>query len=127
MIKKPPLPFPGNKGNWTDYITEKAKLLPAGARVIDAFGGSGMCARCVIEARPDLDVVWNDFDGYINRLDHARQTEILRQKLQKICGERLFVHCKSARCADCDPLTDAQKEAVAAGLDRFADWVRLRG
>lgn len=60
MIRKPPLAFSGHKGAWVDYIMQKTAKLPAGATVIDAFGGSGMCSRAVIEARPDLRVVWND-------------------------------------------------------------------
>ncbi len=116
MIKKPPIAFAGHKGAWTDYIMQKAKSLPESAKVIDAFGGSGMCARAVIEARHDLRVVWNDFDGYLKRLDHAPETEILRQTLQSICGERKHNHAIHAHSHDSDPLTPAQKDAVENAL-----------
>jgi hypothetical protein len=120
MIKKPPIAFAGHKGAWADYIAQKAKNLPEGAKVIDAFGGSGLCARAVIEARPDLRVVWNDFDGYLIRLDHAQETEILRQTLQSICGERKKNHVVHARSRDVDPLTPEQKDAVKNALRRHA-------
>lgn len=116
MIKKPPIAFAGHKGAWIDYIMQMAAKLPAGAKVIDAFGGSGMCARAVIEARSDLQVVWNDFDGYLKRLDHAPETEILRQTLQSICGERKHNHTIHAHSNDTDPLTPAQKDAVENAL-----------
>lgn len=116
MIRKPPLAFAGHKGAWIDYIMQKAKNLPEGTRVIDAFGGSGMCARAVIEARPDLQVVWNDFDGYLERLDHAHETEILRQTFQSICGERKRNHAIHVHSHDSDPLTPAQKDAVENAL-----------
>lgn len=117
MIKKPPIAFAGHKGAWVDYIMQKAKGLPEGAKVIDAFGGSGMCARAVIEARPDLQVVWNDFDGYLERLDHAPETEMLRQTLQSICGERKHVRPKYPGNYGMDPLPPAQKAAVLNALE----------
>lgn len=116
MIKKPPLPFAGHKGAWADHIMRMAAKLPAGAKVVDAFGGSGMLARAVIEARPDLRVLWNDYDGYLTRLDHAPETEILRKVLQSICGERKHVRTKRAHDLDTDPLTLAQKDAVENAL-----------
>lgn len=116
MIKKPPIAFAGHKGAWVDYIMQMAAKLPSGAKVIDAFGGSGMCARAVIEARPDLRVLWNDFDGYLKRLNCAHETEILRQTLQGICGERKRNHVIHAGDHDANPLTPAQKDAVENAL-----------
>ena len=116
MIKKPPIAFAGHKGAWIGYIMQKAKSLPDSAKVIDAFGGSGMCARAVIEARSDLQVLWNDFDGYLKRLDRAHETEILRQTLQSICGERKRNHAIHSHFHDTDPLTPAQKDAVENAL-----------
>lgn len=80
--------FSGHKGAWIDYIQNAARALPQNAVVYDVFGGSGMCARAVIEARPDVKVYWNDFDNYLERLDRAPETEILRQNLQKAAGQR---------------------------------------
>lgn len=116
MIRKPPLSFAGHKGAWIDYIMQAATKLPAGEKVIDAFGGSGICARAVIEARPDLRVLWNDFDGYLTRLDHAPETEILRRTLQSICGERKHNNSIHAASHDVDPLTLVQKDAVENAL-----------
>lgn len=76
---KPPLPFVGHKGHWGSELTEIARKLPQNCAVFDVFGGSGICAQYFKLARPDLNVVWNDFDNYLARLDNAEHTENLRQ------------------------------------------------
>ena len=75
---KPPLPFVGHKGHWGSELTEIARNLPPETIVFDVFGGSGICAHYIKQARPDLEVVWNDFDNYRARLSHAPETERLR-------------------------------------------------
>ena len=60
-FRPPPLSFSGNKRFWAGELYDEAALLPAGATVWDCFGGSGVCARCVKDARPDCRVVWNDY------------------------------------------------------------------
>lgn len=76
---KPPLPFVGHKGHWGSELTEIARNLPPETIVFDVFGGSGICAHYIKAARPDLTVVWNDFDNYRRRLDNIQKTENLRQ------------------------------------------------
>ena len=76
---KPPLPFVGHKGAWGLELAAIAQNIPSGCVVIDVFGGSGICAHYIKQARPDLFVVWNDFDNYRARLDHAPETEEIRR------------------------------------------------
>lgn len=76
---KPPLPFVGHKGHWASELSDIAAALPKNCTVFDVFGGSGVCSHYFKMARSDLDVVWNDFDDYQKRLDHAGETEQLRQ------------------------------------------------
>ncbi|MBQ8035712.1 MAG: hypothetical protein IJ268_01845 [Proteobacteria bacterium] len=57
---KPPLPFVGHKGAWGPELALVAQNIPSGCVVIDVFGGSGICAHYIKQARPDLLVVWND-------------------------------------------------------------------
>lgn len=75
----PPLCFTGHKGLWAQELSELAHKLPCECTVIDVFGGSGVCAECIKRARPDLTVIWNDFDNYKMRLDNAEKTESLRR------------------------------------------------
>lgn len=83
---QPPLVFSGNKRFWAGELADEALLLPAGSRVWDAFGGSGACSRVIKDARPDCEVVWNDHDGYSDRLLHAGETEDLRRSLLRMVG-----------------------------------------
>lgn len=85
-FREPPLAFSGNKKYWAAELADEAALLPPGATVWDCFGGSGVCARCVKDARPDVRVIWNDFDGYSERLRHVAESEELRKTLLRVCG-----------------------------------------
>lgn len=67
---KAPLPFQGQKRRWLSEMRQLASTLPQGATVVDLFGGSGLCAHTIKQARPDLTVIWNDYDDYQGRLDH---------------------------------------------------------
>lgn len=82
----PPLPFYGNKKFWAGELYDEAMLIPSGVTVWDVFGGSGVCARCIKDARPDLRVVWNDFDGFSDRVRHIAETEEIRRQLLRIVG-----------------------------------------
>lgn len=84
----PPLPFSGNKKYWAGELYEQAALLPVGVTVWDVFGGAGVCARCIKDARPDLRVVYNDHDGYAARCAHIAETEVLRRQVARIVGPR---------------------------------------
>lgn len=122
----PPLSFVGNKGFWGQELSELAHKLPSECTVIDVFGGSGLCAECIKRARPDLTVIWNDFDNYKMRLDNAEKTESLRQALLAEIGYKPkgdFAH----------PLTDKQHMFVLDILRRqladhgFVDFQTIAG
>lgn len=71
---KSPLPFQGQKRNWVKHLENLARKLPEGALVVDVFGGSGLCAHTFKATRPDLRVVWNDYDNFQHRLERIPQT-----------------------------------------------------
>lgn len=67
-----PIPYIGSKRLWAKELAAIAEKLPPKARVLDAYGGSGLCAHVIKSTRPDLTVVTCDADGYIKRwLPHA--------------------------------------------------------
>lgn len=71
---KAPLPFQGQKRRWLSELRQLASTLPQGATVVDLFGGSGLCSHTIKQARPDLTVIWNDYDDYQSRLDYIGVT-----------------------------------------------------
>lgn len=108
---QPPLVFSGNKRFWAGELADEALLLPAGARVWDVFGGSGVCSRVIKDARPDCEVVWNDHDGYSDRLFHAAETEDLRRSLIRMCG---YEGCLNDGARFRAPIKGALRDAVLA-------------
>lgn len=86
---KPPLSFTGHKGHWASELTDIAKQLPYDCTVFDVFGGSGICSEYIKRARPDITVIWNDFDNYRARLDNVDKTERLRRYFIEKLGRPL--------------------------------------
>ena len=106
---QPPLVFSGNKRFWAGELADEALLLPAGSRVWDVFGGSGVCSRVIKDARPDCEVVWNDHDGYSDRLFHAGETEDLRRSLLRMVG---FEGCQNDGTHFRAPIRGALRDEV---------------
>lgn len=81
---KAPLPFQGQKRRWVSELEELAKSLPSGSVVVDLFGGSGLCAHVVKNVRPDLRVIWNDYDDYQSRLSQIGDTNAVAGELRDV-------------------------------------------
>lgn len=90
MIKytKAPLPFIGQKRNFIKQFTYLLnKHIPAdgeGWTIIDAFGGSGLLAHNAKQIKPAARVIYNDFDGYLERLANIPATNELRRLLSAL-------------------------------------------
>jgi len=82
--KKAPLPFVGQKRNFLKHfvplLQQHISNNGAGWTIVDVFGGSGLLAHTAKRTLPEVCVVYNDFDGYAERLKHIADTEKLRQK-----------------------------------------------
>lgn len=63
-----PLPFQGQKRRFLKDFKEALKNYSPTATYVDLFGGSGLLSHTVKQVYPDAVVVYNDFDGYKNRL-----------------------------------------------------------
>lgn len=81
---KAPLPFQGQKRRWVSELEELAKSLPSGSVVVDLFGGSGLCAHVVKNVRPDLRVIWNDYDNYQDRLNQIGDINDVADNLRDV-------------------------------------------
>lgn len=90
MYKQAPLPFVGQKRMFlkhlksilNDNITNDGE----GWTIIDVFGGSGLLAHTAKQLKPKARVIYNDFDGYTERLTHIDETNRLRKQLYEIIG-----------------------------------------
>ncbi|MFW9287448.1 hypothetical protein ACN9OX_12695, partial [Glaesserella parasuis] len=50
-----------------------------GWTIVDAFGGSGLLSHVTKRLKPKATVIYNDFDGYAERLAHIDDINRLRR------------------------------------------------
>lgn len=79
IYKSAPLPFMGQKRYFVRAFSEMLGTLEGKIdTVVDLFGGSGLLSHTAKTVLPGCRVVYNDYDGYTERLAHVEQTnEIL--------------------------------------------------
>ena len=79
-----PLPFQGQKRKFLkEFKTALSEFSPT-ATYVDLFGGSGFLSHTVKNHYPDATVVYNDFDGYSQRLSNVEKTNALIKDIRKI-------------------------------------------
>lgn len=90
IFKQAPLPFVGQKRK---FLTHVAQVLNdniegdgEGWTIVDVFGGSGLLAHTAKHLKPKARVIYNDFDGYSERLKHIPDINRLRQQIYAIVG-----------------------------------------
>lgn len=80
-----PLPFVGQKRNFIRHFREVLQQNiendGQGWTIIDVFGGSGLLAHNAKRLKPQATVIYNDFDGYAQRLQYINDTNRLRQQI----------------------------------------------
>lgn len=79
IYKSAPLPFMGQKRYFVRAFSEMLGTVEEQIdTVVDLFGGSGLLSHTAKAILPGCKVVYNDYDGYTERLAHVEQTnEIL--------------------------------------------------
>ena len=121
MYLSAPLPFMGQKRM---FAREYIKVLEGfkDARVfVDLFGGSGLLSHITKCKRPDATVVYNDFDGYRERLANIPRTNSLLADLRGIAKD-VPRH---------KPIRDAARERILERLEReerewgYVDYITL--
>lgn len=117
---KAPLPFIGQKRNFIktfrQVITDHIVGDGTGWTVVDVFGGSGLLAHNAKRLLPNATVIYNDWDGYAERLQNIDDTERLRQILLK---QLQSIPRQKALTAD-------QKQAVIDILDDFDGYIDVQ-
>lgn len=79
-----PLPFQGQKRMFAKEYIEVLRQFPNDTTFVDLFGGSGLLSHIAKCQKPGATVVYNDYDGYRQRLQHIPQTNELLAKLRDI-------------------------------------------
>lgn len=118
---KAPLPFQGQKRRWRKEVEDFARQLPEGATVLDLFGGSGFLSHTIKYVRPDLRVIWNDYDDYASRLARIPQTNAYIARLR----EALKGYPAQTRIVNDSPEYKAVKDILAEAEQAGADMLTL--
>ena len=79
-----PLPFQGQKRMFAKEFIKVLQQFPDGTVFVDLFGGSGLLSHIVKRQKPHSEVIYNDFDGYRQRLEHIPETNELLSKLRTL-------------------------------------------
>lgn len=86
-----PLPFIGQKRAYLpQYIATLNRAIPGdgeGWTIVDAFGGSGLLSHVAKRTKSAARVIYNDFDGYAERLRKIRDINRLRKILAIILAD----------------------------------------
>ncbi|BBF06639.1 hypothetical protein [Haemophilus influenzae] len=84
-FKQAPLPFIGQKRMFLKHfetvLNENIKGDGEGWTIIDTFGGSGLLSHAAKRLKPKASVIYNDFDGYAERLAYINDTNALRTQI----------------------------------------------
>ena len=114
-----PLPFIGQKRRFLNHFKTLLKQhIPNdgdGWTIVDAFGGSGLLAHTAKQVLPKARVIYNDFDGYAERLQNINDTN----KLRTIIADLLAHYPRNQK------LPETLKKAVQAALNSFGGYIDL--
>lgn len=84
-FKQAPLPFVGQKRNFLNHfkaiLNERIPGDGEGWTIVDTFGGSGLLSHTAKQLKPRARVIYNDFDGYAERIKHIDDINRLRAQI----------------------------------------------
>ena len=119
-FKQAPLPFIGQKRMFLKHFeTVLNENIPddgEGWTIIDTFGGSGLLSHTAKQLKPKARVIYNDFDGYAERLAHIDDINALREQLLTAIGNATQ---KNSR------LPKALKAEIIKIIDQFQGYKDL--
>ncbi|MDI3319113.1 DNA adenine methylase [Pinibacter soli] len=117
---KAPLPFMGQKRNFLKDLKEVLKQYPEDATYIDLFGGSGLLAHTIKQELPKASVIYNDFDGYHERIDNIPKTNKLLADIRKIVAD-----CPKDKLIPAETKARILKRIAKDEKAGFVDYVTL--
>lgn len=79
-----------------------------GWTIVDVFGGSGLLAHNAKRMLPEARVIYNDFDGYSERLEHINETNEILAKIRPIVAG--FKKCERLTDSAADQIRDVFRE-----------------
>ena len=115
-----PLPFQGQKRKFTKEFAIALDKYPSDAVYVDLFGGSGLLSHTVKTVYPGARVVYNDFDGFSERVQAIPETNKLLTDIRAV----LAGYPRDTKILNGHRMKviELLKKADQAG---FVDWITL--
>lgn len=79
-----PLPFQGQKRRFISDFKEVLTQFDDIDTVVDLFGGSGLLSHIAKRTRPELRVIYNDYDYYCDRLGMVDITNEILSRIRPL-------------------------------------------
>ncbi|MDE6860380.1 MAG: DNA adenine methylase [Duncaniella sp.] len=84
MYLSAPLPFVGQKRMFAREYQKVLEQIKGVNVFVDLFGGSGLLSHIAKRQLPDATVIYNDFDGYRQRIKHIDRTNALLGQFREL-------------------------------------------
>ncbi|MBE6298702.1 MAG: DNA adenine methylase [Bacteroidales bacterium] len=79
-----PLPFMGQKRRFVKDFKKVLKSTSGITTIVDLFGGSGLLSHVAKSVLPHIRVVYNDYDGYSERINNIATTNKIIAKIRQL-------------------------------------------
>lgn len=84
VFSSAPLPFMGQKRRFVKEFKEALGQFEDIDVIVDLFGGSGLLSHVAKHERPDVRVIYNDFDYFCDRVANVKTTNEILSKIRVI-------------------------------------------
>ena len=130
-FKQAPLPFIGQKRMFLKHfetvLNENIKGNGEGWTIIDTFGGSGLLSHTAKRLKPKARVIYNDFDGYAERLAHIDDINRLRAELYSVVGNATSKNKRMTKDCKAECIRIIQNFKGYKDLNCLASWLLFSG
>lgn len=130
-FKQAPLPFIGQKRMFLKHFeTVLNENIPddgEGWIILDTFGGSGLLSHTAKRLKPKARVIYNDFDGYAERLAHIDDINKLRAELYSVVGNATSKNKRMTKDCKAECIRIIQNFKGYKDLNCLASWLLFSG
>lgn len=130
-FKQAPLPFIGQKRmflkQFEQILNENIPDDGKSWTIIDTFGGSGLLSHTAKRLKPKARVIYNDFDGYAERLAHIDDINQLRAELYSVVGNATSKNKRMTKDCKAECIRIIQNFKGYKDLNCLASWLLFSG
>lgn len=131
LFKQAPLPFIGQKRmflkHFESILNENIEGDGEGWSIIDTFGGSGLLSHVAKQIKPKAQVIYNDFDGYSERLAHIDDINTLRAQLYATVDNAMSKNKRMPKELKAECVRIIQEFDGYKDLNSLASWLLFSG